>query len=84
MTTSEDESTTYHRNLLYIFRHVRDTFPKSWGKAVDVVGIPENGQGDGEGAEGGEAAGTDFPSVRSSRLPSKLSGSRGITESVLG
>lgn len=49
MTTSEDESTTYHRDLLHIFRHGRDTFPKSWGKAVDVVGIPGNSQGNREG-----------------------------------
>ena len=31
MTTLEDDSTTYHRDLLHIFRHGRDTFPKSWG-----------------------------------------------------
>jgi hypothetical protein len=30
MTTSEDDSTTYHRDSLYVFRHGRDTFPKSW------------------------------------------------------
>lgn len=60
MITSEDESTTYHRDLLHIFRHGRDTFPKSWGKAVDVVGIPGNSQGNREGGRRG-GAGTGFP-----------------------
>jgi hypothetical protein len=30
MTTSEDDSATYHRDLLRIFRHGRDTLRKSW------------------------------------------------------
>lgn len=67
MTTSEDESTTYHSDLLPISRHSVDTFPMSRGKAVDV-GIPGSSEGKGEGGShpwGG--AGMDSPSVRSNR-----------------
>lgn len=38
MTILDHESITYHRDLLHIFNHGRDTFPKAEGKAVDVGG----------------------------------------------